>query len=168
MNLAVSSIAVVITGSAGAETRSSLSVPCPFLVPQIFSIYFKFKASFFDKRSSIPLLIYIYSKTCPKLPLKKMTKIGFKTDYRLMQVKSIAECIGSILQYFQLLLSYRLPLRSLFWLFLSDRLRQVLPYTSYLFSHMTGLFPFQNLPKNLDQSIFRYRFLGNFSEAPVL
>ena len=82
MNLAVSSIAVVITGSAGAETRSSLSVPCPFLVPQIFSIYFKFKASFFDKRSSIQLLIYIYSKTLFKQPLKKTTK----TDYSLMQV----------------------------------------------------------------------------------
>ena len=31
-------------------------------------------------------------KTFLKLPLKKKSKIGFKTDYRLMQVKSIAEC----------------------------------------------------------------------------
>ena len=32
----------------------------------------------------------------------------FKTDYRLMQVKSIAECSkGSILQYFQPSLSYQ-------------------------------------------------------------
>ena len=32
------------------------------------------------------------SKTCLKRPLKKKTKIGFNIDYRLMQVKSIAEC----------------------------------------------------------------------------
>ena len=30
------------------------------------------------------------SKTCLKRPLKKKNKIGFKTDYCLMQVKSIA------------------------------------------------------------------------------
>ena len=34
-----------------------------------------------------------YSKTCLKWPLKKKTKNWFfKTNYRLMQVKSIAEC----------------------------------------------------------------------------
>ena len=33
-----------------------------------------------------------YSKTCLKWPLKRRQKMGFKTDYRLMQVKSIAEC----------------------------------------------------------------------------
>ena len=39
----------------------------------------------------------------------KDQKLVFKTNYRLMQVKSIAECSkGSILQYFQLALSYRL------------------------------------------------------------
>ena len=44
-----------------------------------------------------------------------------------MQVKSIAECSkGSILQYFPPSLSYHLSLRSLFCLFLSGRLRQVL------------------------------------------
>ena len=42
-----------------------------------------------------------YSKTCLKRPLKRRQKMGFKTDYRFMQVKSIAECSkGSILQYF--------------------------------------------------------------------
>ena len=42
-----------------------------------------------------------YSKTCLKRPLKKDRKLVFKTDYRLMQVKSITECSkGSILQYF--------------------------------------------------------------------
>ena len=32
------------------------------------------------------------SKTCVKRPLSKRPKIGFKTNYRLVQVKSIAEC----------------------------------------------------------------------------
>ena len=46
-----------------------------------------------------------------------------------MQVKSIAECFnGSILQYFRPSLSYYLTFRSLFCLFLSGRLRQVLLY----------------------------------------
>ena len=46
-----------------------------------------------------------------------------------MQVKCIAECSPwSILQYFQPSLSYCFPLRPLFCLFLSGRLRQVLLY----------------------------------------
>ena len=54
----------------------------------------------------------------------------FKTDYRLMQVKSIAECSkGSILQYFQPSLSRQLSLRPLICLFLSGRFKQVLLYT---------------------------------------
>ena len=60
---------------------------------------------------------------------KQDQKLDFKTDYRLMQVKSIAECSkGSILQYFLPSLSYHLSLRSLFCLFLIGRLRQVLLY----------------------------------------
>ena len=56
-------------------------------------------------------------------------KLVFKTNYRLMQVKSIAECSkGSILQYFRPSLSYHLSLRSLFCLFLSCRFTQVLLY----------------------------------------
>ena len=42
-----------------------------------------------------------YSKICVKPTLSKRLKMVFKTDYRLMQVKSIAECSKvSILQYF--------------------------------------------------------------------
>ena len=60
---------------------------------------------------------------------KRRPKMGFKTDYRLMQVKSIAECSkGSILQYFRPSLSYHLSLRFLLCLFLNGRLRQVLLY----------------------------------------
>ena len=60
---------------------------------------------------------------------KRRPKLIFKTDYRFMQVKSIEECSkGSILQYFLPSLSYHLSLISLFCLFLSDHLRQVLLY----------------------------------------
>ena len=53
----------------------------------------------------------------------------FKTHYRLMPVKSIAECSKeSILQYFRPSLSYNLSLRSLFYLFLSGHFTQVLLY----------------------------------------
>ena len=46
-----------------------------------------------------------------------------------MQVKSIAECSPwSILQFFRPSLSFHLSLRSVFCLYLSDRLRQVLLY----------------------------------------
>ena len=70
-----------------------------------------------------------YSKTCLKRPLKKDQKLVFKTDYHLMQDKSIAECsMGSILQYFWPSLSYHLSLRPSFCLFLSGCLRQVLLY----------------------------------------
>ena len=58
---------------------------------------------------------------------QKDRKWGIKTNYRLMQVKSIAECTkGSILQYFRPALSYHMALRPLFCVFLSGRLRQVL------------------------------------------
>ena len=69
----------------------------------------------------------LYSKTCQK----EDQKLAFKTDYRLMQVKSSAECSkGSILQYFRpsKSLNYHLSLRSLFHLFLSGGLKQVLLY----------------------------------------
>ena len=45
----------------------------------------------------------------------KDQKMVFKTDYRLMEVKSIAECSkGSILQYFRPSLSYQLSLLKTF------------------------------------------------------
>ena len=60
---------------------------------------------------------------------KRRPKLVFKTDHRLMQVKSIEECSkGSILQYLRPSLSYHLSLISWFCLFLSGRLRQVLLY----------------------------------------
>ena len=62
----------------------------------------------------------MYSKPCVKRPLSKRPKMFFKTNYHLMQVKSIAECSkGSILQNIRPSLSYLLPLIPLFCLFLS-------------------------------------------------
>ena len=61
----------------------------------------------------------------------KERKLVFKTNYRLMHVKSIAECSKSILQYFRPSFSYNFPLRSLFCLFLSARFIQVLMYSFY-------------------------------------
>ena len=43
---------------------------------------------------------------------KTPQKLAFNTDFRLMQVKSIAECsMGSILQYFSPSLCYHFPLK---------------------------------------------------------
>ena len=65
---------------------------------------------------------------------KRRQKLVFKIGYRLMKVKSIAECSkGSILQYFRHSLSYYLPLITLFCLFSSGRLKQVLLYMSESF-----------------------------------
>ena len=74
--------------------------------------------------------------TCPVKPVKndlsqKDHNLVFHTNYRLMQIKSIAEWSkGSILQYFRLSFSYTLSLRSLFCLFLSGRFTQVLLYSN--------------------------------------
>ena len=68
----------------------------------------------------------------------------FKTDYCLMQVKSIAECSkGSILQYFRSSLSYHLPLKPLLCLFLvvllymylTWRAEDMLPYDLNFYTH---------------------------------
>ena len=76
-------------------------------------------------------IIYSLStvKTCVNGHIQKDQKMVFKTDYCLMQVKSIAECSkGSILQYFRPLLSYHLSIIPLFCLFLSGHFTQVLLY----------------------------------------
>ena len=58
---------------------------------------------------------------------QKDPKLVFKTNYRLMQVRSIAECSkGSILQYF------RPALRSLLCLFLSGNFTQVLLFVDQI------------------------------------
>ena len=72
------------------------------------------------------------SKTCVKHHSQKDQKLVFKTNYRLMQVRSIAECSKGIQGEHSTILStfIKLPLslRSLFCLFLSGRFTQVLLY----------------------------------------
>ena len=65
---------------------------------------------------------------------KRKQKLVFKIDYRLMQVKFIAECSnGSILQYFRPSLSYHLSSGSfLLCLFLIGRLRQFLLHLLFI------------------------------------
>ena len=80
-------------------------------------------------------LLYLcrYRKTCLTRPLKKDQELVFKTDYRLLQVGSIAECS---------LLSYHVSLRPLFCPFLSGRSRQVLLYLLYKIFDTTILMTF--------------------------
>ena len=40
----------------------------------------------------VAIFVCVHSKTCVKRPPQKDNKLVFKTNYRLMQVKSIAEC----------------------------------------------------------------------------
>ena len=55
-------------------------------------------------------------RTCVKRPLSKRRQLVSNTNYRFMQVKSIAECSkGSILQYFRPSLSYHLSLSIFGW-----------------------------------------------------
>ena len=69
----------------------------------------------------------MYSKTCLRRPLKKKTKLFLKTDYRLMQVKSFAECYkhsAMLLTFIKLPLVIKIFVLSI----LSGRLRRVLLY----------------------------------------
>ena len=90
---------------------------------------------------------------------KRRPNMVFNTDYRLMQIKSIAECSnGSILQYFRPSLSYHMSLRSLFCLFLIGRLRQVLLYclTVILTLIMVDIFMYYFPPIFIDSSYSMY------------
>ena len=113
-----------------------------FLEFQLFSSFFyTFHTTEISKTLTVSNNIKNYSKTCVKRPLSKRPKIGFKTNYCLMQVKSIAECSkGSILQYFRASFSYHLSLRSLFCLFLSGRFTQVLLYIVDMHEHESYLY----------------------------
>ena len=83
----------------------------------------------FSLEVSFTMLIAFTVKRVLSGTQKEHHKLVFNTNYRLMQVKSIAECSnGSILQYFRPSLSYHFPLRPLFCLFLSGCFRQVLLY----------------------------------------
>ena len=77
-----------------------------------------------EDESRAPFVLCL-SKTCVKRRLLKDQRLVFTTNYRLMQVKSMAKCSKwSILQYFRPSFSYQCLLRSLFCLFLSGRLHR--------------------------------------------
>ena len=96
----------------------------------------------------LPLYVVKYSKTSVKRPLSKRP-IVFKTNYRSIQVKSIAECSHvSILQYFRPSLSNHLSLRSLFCLFLRG------PF--YACFTVTLIFRLEQLEANM---IFKHDYL---------
>ena len=103
---------------------------CILLVPNLCPRFCCCKNTklFSSHGSFLTNTVYHQSKACVKLPLSKTINwFSIKTKYRLMQVKSIAECSeGSILQHFRPSLSYHLSLRSLFCLFLSGRFTPVL------------------------------------------
>ena len=103
-------------------TKSSGSFECLLITKcKAFSALSYGMVEIFSSNNTVKPVLSGHSKRTPKLV--------FKTDYLLMQVKSIAECSkGSILQYFQPSLSYHLSLKSFFCLFLSGRLRQTLLY----------------------------------------
>ena len=67
------------------------------------------------------LLVNVYSKTCVKRPLSKRPKLVFKTNYCLMQVKSIAECSKDsaiLLTFIKLPVVIKIFVLSIFeWLF---------------------------------------------------
>ena len=105
---------------------------CPWFPTPCFKVKVKEWAQWSHVLNACPLhnSENIYSKTCVKRPLSKRPIIVFKADYRLMQVKSIAECsLWSILQYFRASLIYQLSLRPMFCLFFEWPFTQVLLYT---------------------------------------
>ena len=68
------------------------------------------KKQILDNRNPLPHYYMCTVKPVLNDHSQKYQKLIIKTNYRLMQVKSIAECSKfSILQYFQPSLSYHFP-----------------------------------------------------------
>ena len=66
------------------------------------------------------------TRTCLKRPLSKRPKMVFKTNFSLNAGQKYCRMLN--LQYYKPSLSYHLSSRSLFYQFLSGRLRKVLLY----------------------------------------
>ena len=90
---------------------------------------------------------------------QKDRKFVFKTNYRLLQVKSIAECSkGSILQYFRPSVSYHLSLRSLFCLFWVAVLHRF--YGRFIIDYGSSLFiKLSNTPRTCLPRLYALVFL---------
>ena len=82
------------------------------------------------KHFTIEPLLSQYSETCFKQPLKR-SKMVFKTDYRLMQAKHIAEYSAILSTFIKLPLVIKIFVLSFF----SGRLRHVLLYTHFYNTH---------------------------------
>ena len=78
------------------------------------------------------LEIRMLSKTCVKWSLLLKPKLVFKTNYRLMQIKSIAECSFTKLSF---------VIKTFVCLFLSDCFTQVLVYCTFstYWGHLNSL-----------------------------
>ena len=133
------------TGSAFVTTRQALwsqlvILGTDFSIPPSFSwliftywyLHLPLLSKSYDAKwcSSGP----VYSNTFVKRSLLKRPQIGFKTKYRLMQVKE------GILQYVWPSLSYHLSCRWLFCLFFSSRFTQVLLLPYVLFKESLSIF----------------------------
>ena len=75
-----------------ANLKNTLVSPYPTLFYRYGSV--GRKIIFLTSQIIYPLNLIVYSKICLKRPLNKIQKnvCFIKTDYRIMQVKSIAEC----------------------------------------------------------------------------
>ena len=97
-------------------------------------------------------VIYMYSKTCFKRPLKKRPKMVFKTHYRLMQIKKVLQnaprehpailltCIKlpSVIKTFDLFI-FEWPLQTGFTVFINREEKSVDP--DQLASGMQNYYP---------------------------
>ena len=70
----------------------------------------------------------LYSKTSVKRPLSKRSKNGFQDKLSLNACQKYCRMLQGILQSFRHSLSYHLPFRSLFCLFLNCRFTHILLY----------------------------------------
>ena len=77
---------------------------------------------------SVQLKIYITVKPVLNGHIQKDRKLVFKTNYRLMQVRSIAECSNKHSAILSTFIKLPFVLISLFCLFLNGRFTQVLLY----------------------------------------
>ena len=78
--------------------------------------------------------LYNYSKTCVKRPLLKRSKIVYKTNHHLMQVKSVAEMLST---FIKLPFVIKIYVLSIF----SGRFTQVLLYRSTFYKPTYYILP---------------------------
>ena len=84
-------------GSKNPLVRSYLRVPQAagqvkfWMIPNVNQYFIHIYANNFCDAGQVPILRYFKACTCSKTCVKRPQKLVFKTNYHLMQVKSIAE-----------------------------------------------------------------------------